>query len=53
VNPVSREDGTLYRVLVGPLSDDEKGATLYRVRARGHRDAFVRAGSTVGSAGSS
>jgi cell division protein FtsN len=53
VNPVSREDGTLYRVLVGPLSDDEKGATLYRVRARGHRDAFLRAGSTVGSAGSS
>ena len=33
---------SLYRVYVGPLSDDEKGSALYRVRSRGFRDAFVR-----------
>jgi hypothetical protein len=32
----------LYRVYVGPLSEDEKGSMLYRVRSRGFRDAFVR-----------
>lgn len=35
-------DAALYRVYVGPLSEDEKGSMLFRVRSRGFRDAFVR-----------
>lgn len=35
-------DGQLYRVFVGPLAEDERGAVLYLVRARGYRDAFLR-----------
>ncbi len=33
----------IFRVLVGPLSKDESGTVLYWFRARGFRDAFVRA----------
>ncbi|MFO8065063.1 MAG: SPOR domain-containing protein [Spirochaetota bacterium] len=36
------EERTLYRVLVGPLNEDESGTTLYHVRAMGYEDAFVR-----------
>lgn len=32
----------LYRVLVGPLREDERGSVLYFVRAMGYRDAFIR-----------
>ncbi len=32
----------IYRVLVGPLSEDESGTVLYWFRARGFNDAFVR-----------
>jgi cell division protein FtsN len=32
----------LYRVLVGPLNEDERGSVLYFVRAMGYRDAFIR-----------
>ncbi|MFW6329795.1 MAG: SPOR domain-containing protein, partial [Alkalispirochaetaceae bacterium] len=35
-------DGELYRVFVGPLAEDERGAVLYLVRAQGYRDAFLR-----------
>lgn len=35
-------DGEIYRVFVGPLEEDERGAVLYLVRARGYRDAFLR-----------
>jgi len=34
-----------YRVLVGPLNQDETGALLYRFRVRGFPDAFLRAGA--------
>ncbi|MFP4301809.1 MAG: SPOR domain-containing protein [Spirochaetaceae bacterium] len=34
--------GEIYRVFVGPLEEDERGAVLYLVRARGYRDAFLR-----------
>ena len=36
------EERTLYRVLVGPLNEDERGSVLYFVRAMGYRDAFIR-----------
>jgi cell division protein FtsN len=36
------EGRTLYRVLVGPLNEDERGSVLYFVRAMGYRDAFIR-----------
>ena len=35
----------VYKVLVGPLNQDESGALLYRFRVRGFPDAFVRAGA--------
>lgn len=38
-------DGDIYRVFVGPLKEDERGAVLYLVRARGYRDAFLRSSS--------
>ncbi len=31
----------VYRVYLGPLSEDEAGAALYTARRRGYRDAFV------------
>lgn len=37
--------GDIYRVYVGPLEEDERGAVLYLVRARGYRDAFLRSSS--------
>lgn len=37
--------GALWRVYVGPLSRDEAGVALMRVRALGYRDAFVKQGS--------
>ncbi|MGO8694498.1 MAG: hypothetical protein ACLQMF_12600 [Rectinemataceae bacterium] len=39
-------DGTSgYRLYVGPLSRDESGVVLLRVKSRGYRDAFLRAGT--------
>lgn len=35
----------LWRIYVGPLSRDESGVALARVRALGYRDAFVKIGS--------
>jgi len=34
-----------WRVFVGPLSRDESGVALVRVRAMGYKDAFVKSGS--------
>ena len=34
--------GSLYRVFIGPLTDDEKGMALLWFRSRGYGDAFVR-----------
>ncbi len=36
--------GTVYRVLIGPLSADEAGVILVGFRAAGFPDAFVRTG---------
>ena len=38
-------DRRVYKVLVGPLNQDESGALLYQFRVRGFPDAFVRAGA--------
>ena len=35
----------VYKVLVGPLNQDESGALLYKFRVKGFPDAFVRAGA--------
>ncbi len=42
VVPQDEETRAVYRIFVGPLSEDEKGSALYTVRRRGFRDAFVR-----------
>lgn len=42
VLPQETEEREIYRIFVGPLSEDEKGSALYSVRRRGFRDAFVR-----------
>lgn len=36
-----QEDRSVYRIVVGPLTEDEKGSALYLIRNRGYRDAFV------------
>jgi hypothetical protein len=33
-----------YKVMVGPLNQDESGVLLAIFRARGYRDAFIRRG---------
>ncbi len=43
INP--KEDGSSFRVMVGPLRKDESGALLVSFRAGGYRDAFVRKGN--------
>lgn len=45
VQPVDSGARPLYRLYVGPLSEDEKGTALFWFRAKGFRDAFIRAGS--------
>ncbi len=41
-SPVPAE--TKYRVLVGPLNQDESGSVLFTVRSKGFGDAFIRKG---------
>lgn len=53
VYPTESEDSTLYKVLVGPLNEDEKGAVLYWVRANGYGDAFLRRGDSYEAAAGS
>lgn len=40
-----KEDGTSFRVMVGPLRKDESGALLVSFRAGGYRDAFIKRGT--------
>ncbi|MBT3275303.1 MAG: SPOR domain-containing protein, partial [Spirochaetales bacterium] len=35
----------IYKVMVGPLNQDESGALLFQFRTRGYPDAFVRKGT--------
>jgi cell division septation protein DedD len=44
VEPVKSGDRQLYRLYVGPLTEDEKGTVLYWFKAKGYRDAFIRQG---------
>ena len=44
VLPVREHGRIVYRLFVGPLRDDEKGAVLYWFKAKGYSDAFVRRG---------
>ncbi len=44
VMPIKEHGRIVYRVFVGPLNDDEKGAVLYWFRAKGYNDAFIRRG---------
>jgi len=44
VLPVAMGDKSYYRVLLGPVNEDEKGILLYRMRAQGFKDAFIRKG---------
>ena len=37
-------ENSIYRVMAGPLKNDEKGAALYQVRIKGIKDAFIRKG---------
>lgn len=42
VTTASAEGKEVYKVLVGPLSEDEQGSVLYWLRSKGYRDAFVK-----------
>jgi hypothetical protein len=53
VFPAEQNDRVLYKVLIGPLTDDEKGAVLYWVRANGYEDAFLRQGDSYEAAAGS
>ena len=44
VTTIGDEEGDIYRIFVGPLSRDERGAVLFDVRSLGYGDAFVRRG---------
>lgn len=44
VTTIGDEEGDVYRIFVGPLSRDERGAVLFDVRSLGYGDAFVRRG---------
>ena len=35
------EDGTIYKLLIGPLTPDETGVLVYRFRSRGYGDLFL------------
>lgn len=44
VQPASSGDRTTFRLLIGPILEDESGMMLYFFRARGFRDAYIRRG---------
>lgn len=44
VLPAPSGDRTTFRLLIGPILEDESGMMLYFFRARGFRDAYVRRG---------
>jgi cell division protein FtsN len=45
IQKLSAKGKDTWRVYVGPLSRDESGVALVRVRAMGYKDAFVKSGS--------
>lgn len=45
IQKTSAKSKDTWRVFVGPLSRDESGVALVRVRAMGYKDAFVKSGS--------
>lgn len=47
VMPVDSRGTTVYRVLVGPLEQDETGMLLLFLRSRGYRDTFIRSGTEL------
>jgi sporulation related protein len=47
VLPVDRRGTTVYRVLMGPLEQDETGTLLMWLRAKGYRDSFIRSGTEL------
>lgn len=42
VLPLPGQDKPVYRIVVGPLQADERGAALFLLRNQGFRDAFIR-----------
>ena len=40
----AKPDKSRYKVMVGPLNQDEGGSLLFNFRARGYKDAFLRRG---------
>ncbi|HAE22610.1 MAG TPA: hypothetical protein DCG47_09860, partial [Spirochaetaceae bacterium] len=44
IEPGTDKSGALWRVYVGPLSRDESGVALVRVRSLGFKDAFLKQG---------
>ena len=42
VIPPDAADRSVFRVLVGPLTEDERGAVLSQFKASGYRDAYIR-----------
>jgi hypothetical protein len=47
VLPIDSRGTTVYRVLVGPLEQDETGTLLMWLRAKGYRDTFIRSGAEL------
>jgi len=47
VMPIESRGQTVYRVLVGPLEQDETGTLLLFLRAKGYRDTFIRSGAEL------
>ena len=41
----TKKGSPAYRLFVGPLTRDESGTVLFRIRALGYKDAYVRQGS--------
>ena len=47
VLPLEEPGRVVYRVLVGPLEEDETGTLLFFLRAKGYADTFVRSGTEL------
>jgi hypothetical protein len=47
VLPLTQPDRIVYRVMVGPLEEDETGTLLFFLRAKGYTDTFVRSGAEL------
>jgi hypothetical protein len=39
-----RDRGIIYKVMIGPVNDDESGVLLYNLKSRGFKDAFIQYG---------